>query len=63
MKRPMFWVISVAAGLVALFSGVAALRSSSFESTWKELDSVAELREQFNEDEGSTRIVLLLSPT
>jgi hypothetical protein len=32
-------------------------------SSWTELRSVEELQKRFNEDEGSIRIVLLLSPT
>lgn len=47
----------------AVLSSIAALRSSGGESSWKELGSVNALREHFNQDEGSIRIVLLLSPT
>lgn len=62
MKRQIL-LGGAAAAVVALLSGVAVLRSSSDESSWEELDSIAELSERFNQDEGSTRIVLLLSPT
>jgi hypothetical protein len=51
------------AAALAVLSGVAVLWSSGDESTWKELNSIVELSEQFNQDKGSTRIVLLLSPT
>ncbi len=54
---------SLAVATLAVLSGVAVLRSSGGKSSWKELGSVKELREQFNQDEGSIRIVLLLSPT
>jgi len=49
-------------GIGALFAAALALRSRG-DSTWKELREVAELRRQFNRDQGSIRIVLLLSPT
>ncbi|MGH9320095.1 MAG: hypothetical protein ACRD21_08830 [Vicinamibacteria bacterium] len=62
MKRKTLIAISIA-GALALLSGVAILLSSPGETTWKELHSTVELREQFNRDTGSTRIVLLLSPT
>ncbi len=51
------------AAALAVLSGVAVLWSSGDESIWKELNSIVELSEQFNQDKGSTRIVLLLSPT
>ena len=60
-RRTLLGGLAVAA--FAVLSGVALLRSSGDESSWKELHSVIELREQFNQDKGSTRIVLLLSPT
>ncbi len=60
-RRTLLGGLAVAA--FAVLSGVAVLRSSGAESSWKELSSVTELRGQFNQDEGSTRIVLLVSPT
>ena len=30
---------------------------------WEEMDDIDELRERFNRDQGSPRVVLLLSPT
>jgi hypothetical protein len=41
-----------ACGLVSCQSG-----------SWVELDSIEELRAQFNADRGQARLVLLLSPT
>ena len=60
-RRILLGGLAVAA--FAVLSGIVVLRSSGGESIWKELSSVIELREQFNQDEGSIRIVLLLSPT
>jgi hypothetical protein len=62
MNRRILWG-GLAVAAFAVLSGVAVLRSSGAESSWKELSSVIELREQFNQDKDSIRIVLLLSPT
>jgi hypothetical protein len=62
MKR---WILlgCVVVAIVAGISGVAYVRRADEESSWKELRSVEDLRKRFNQDEGSIRIILLLSPT
>lgn len=62
MKRNLAIGCFALVGVALLFAAVLAYRSRG-ESTWKELRTVAELRQQFNRDQGSIRIVLLLSPT
>lgn len=62
MKRKIVLGLLLGAGLLAL-AGSAALLSQRSESAWQELSSLAELKEQFNQDKDAVRIVLLLSPT
>lgn len=33
------------------------------ETSWTDLESIDELRDAFNEDQGRVRLVLILSPT
>lgn len=48
---------------IAIFFVAALAHRSRGEPTWKEIRTVTELRQRFNRDQGSIRIVLLLSPT
>ena len=40
-----------------------AVSCADSREVWTPLDSIDQLKTEFNEDEGSARIVLLLSPT
>lgn len=62
MKRNFAIGAFALAGIALSFAAALAYRSRG-ESAWKEIRTVAELRQQFNRDHGSIRIVLLLSPT
>ena len=53
------FVVAALAGL----SLAAVLQIADGESDWKGLSSIDVLRDQFNRDKGSIRILLLLSPT
>lgn len=48
---------------VAVVALAGALSCADAVETWTPLDSIEQLKTAFNEDQGSTRIVLLLSPT
>ncbi len=62
MKRLMLVTCIVVVVLAGISVAVFVWRTDG-ESNWKYLSSVEELQNRFNEDEGSIRIVLLLSPT
>jgi hypothetical protein len=49
--------------LLLLAALVAGCASREEERAVADLDAIAELREQFNEDAGQPRLVLLLSPS
>lgn len=61
LRKALLILSIVGVVLVMLSAGYMQLRHS--QSRMKTLDSIAELREQFNEDQGQPRLVLLLSPT
>jgi hypothetical protein len=55
------WFVRRGIALSLLLATMVGCRTSS--GTLTDIDGVAELQNQFNRDAGSTRIVLLMSPT
>lgn len=54
---------SLAAVLILTFACLAVRAQSTDKKTPMELTDIAQLKEAFNRDSGSTRLILLLSPT
>jgi len=59
LRVPLLWI---SAGTLLLL-GCASQITAEDTTSLIELTSVNELKDRFNEDEGSTRLILLLSPT
>ena len=57
------WVIIAVVVLAAVAAAVIGLVGPDPNVNLTNLNNVAELREQFNQDAGKVRVLLLLSPT
>ena len=57
------WVIIAIVFLLAVAAAVVGSLQPSSNINLTNLNNVAELREQFNKDNGKVRVLLLLAPT
>lgn len=63
MHRALYTIGIVAAVASMMFAPASAQENAKDQPTMKDLESVDDLREQFNADSGKRRLILLLSPT
>ncbi len=57
------WLIIAAVVVAAIIAGVIGSIKPDSDVVLTDLNSIEELRARFNQDKGTTRLLLLLSPT
>ena len=63
LKKRWKWLIIAVVVLAAIIAGVIGSIKPDSNVVLTELNSIEELRARFNEDKGTPRLLLLLSPT
>ncbi len=64
LQRPRWkWLIITCVAVAAVIAGVIGSLKPDSNVTLTELNNIEELRARFNQDKGTPRLLLLLSPT